>query len=235
MLGFYDYSVWLTYMSLISATIGIGMTIHGAGHPYWGVFFLMISGFCDAFDGRVARTKKDRTETQKKFGIQIDSLSDLVAFGVLPVCIGYALVGFGRDIEGIYRIEITNPVLSKLAIGFAIVILIVYVLAAMIRLAYFNVIEEERQETEVGCRKTYIGLPVTSAALIFPTILLMQYVIPIDISIVYYWGLLITACLFLSRIKVAKPGLRGIFVMVGVGVVIAILLLAGMLAMSHLR
>ena len=46
--------------------------------------------------------------------------------------------------------------------------MMLYVLAAMIRLAYFNVQEEIRQKEEGGVRKYYQGLPVTSAALIFP-------------------------------------------------------------------
>ena len=48
----------------------------------------MFSGFCDMFDGIVARTKKDRTDEEKRFGIQLDSLSDIVCFGVLPFVIG---------------------------------------------------------------------------------------------------------------------------------------------------
>ena len=41
-------------------------------------------------DGKVARTKKNRTETEKNFGDQIDSIADLICFGVLPVSIGLA-------------------------------------------------------------------------------------------------------------------------------------------------
>ena len=64
----------------------------GSGHPYIATFFLLICGLCDAFDGKVASTKKNRTAIEKNYGIQIDSLSDLVAFGVLPACIGAALI-----------------------------------------------------------------------------------------------------------------------------------------------
>ncbi|MDO4650680.1 MAG: CDP-alcohol phosphatidyltransferase family protein, partial [Eubacteriales bacterium] len=92
MLGFYDYTVWLTYLSLLSAGAGILASLQGGGHPYMGVFFLLVSGLCDAFDGRVARTKKNRTQMEKNFGVQIDSLADLVAFGVLPICIGSAML-----------------------------------------------------------------------------------------------------------------------------------------------
>ena len=84
MIGFYDYTVILTYLSLMSGTIGIMLCLNGMGHPYLGMFFPLFSGLCDTFDGKVARSKKDRTTQVKKFGIQIDSLSDLIAFGMLP-------------------------------------------------------------------------------------------------------------------------------------------------------
>ncbi len=235
MIGFYDYTVWLTYLSLVSATVGIGLSLHGAGHPYWGIFFLMLSGLCDAFDGRVARTKKNRTDAQKKFGIQIDSLSDLVAFGVLPACIGESLATLGPSIAGVPRMMARGPVEQTMATVFIIGTLLFYILAAMIRLAYFNVIEEERQKTEAGCRKTYIGLPVTSAALIFPFVLLLQYILPIDITIIYYVTLLVVGLLFLSKIEVVKPGLKGILIMVGIGLLEAVLLVIGMLAFKHLH
>ena len=103
MIGFYDYTVWLTYASLISASLGIVISLNGAGHPYIGVICLMVCGFCDAFDGKVARTKKDRTDRMRKFGIQIDSLSDLVAFGVLPACIGDAMLRVSPQIPEIPR------------------------------------------------------------------------------------------------------------------------------------
>ena len=87
MIGFYNYTVILTYMSLASAVVGITQVFEG--HERIAILCLLISGICDLFDGKVARHKKDRTDQEKLFGIQIDSLCDLVAFGVLPACIGY--------------------------------------------------------------------------------------------------------------------------------------------------
>ena len=77
MLGFYDYTVVLTYCSVISAVIGIYVSLSGAGHPYIGVMLLLLCGLFDTFDGRVARSKKNRTEKEKAFGVQIDSLSSM--------------------------------------------------------------------------------------------------------------------------------------------------------------
>lgn len=209
MIGYFDYTVWLTYFSLLSATVGILVSLGGDGHPYWGVVFLLFSGLCDAFDGKVARIKKDRTEQEKKFGIQIDSLSDLVAFGVLPMCIGMAMLRR----SSLLREEV---VISWLLTG----IMVLYVLAAMIRLAYFNVTEEERQKKEKGkIRLSYEGLPVTSAALIFPTVLLIQHITgpSVDVTPLYFGVGLLTGVLFLSRIRIGKPGLRGILIMVALG------------------
>ncbi len=216
MLGFYDYTVWLTYASLLSAGAGILFSLQGGGHPYVGIFFLMISGLCDAFDGRVARTKKNRTEMEKNFGVQIDSLADLVAFGVLPICVGSAMLRVYETIPSVaakLRVSTNGLILNILTV----VIMLFFLLAALIRLAYFNVTEEERQKTEGGCRKYYEGLPVTSSAIIFPLILTVQYIQPVDITPVYFLGLLLVGLAFISKFKVPKPGLREILIMVGIG------------------
>lgn len=222
MIGFYDYTVWLTYISLISGVAGILISLYGTGHPFLGMYCLMLSGLCDAFDGRVARTKKDRTEAQCKFGIQIDSLSDLVAFGILPVCIGISMIISGPGLKGVPHIPfIKLHIVTEIII---ILIMLFYALTAMIRLAYFNVVEEERQKTESGSRKTYIGLPVTSAALIFPFILVIQYITPADVTPLYFVFMLLTAVLFVTKFNIRKPGLKGILIMVGIGLVEAILI-----------
>lgn len=224
MIGFYDYTVILTYISLLSAGVGIFISLSGSGHPYWGTFFLLLCGLCDSFDGLVARTKKNRSQMEKSFGVQIDSLSDLVAFGVLPACIGMALTRTSPFLRQMFAADQEAAALRYL--GFTLfAILALYILAALIRLAYFNVTEEERQRTESGTRKTYTGLPVTSAALIFPVVLLLHYVLPMDISILYFPVTLITGFLFLCKFQIPKLHLRGILVLVGIGVAIALLML----------
>ena len=77
MIGYYNYTTLLTYLSLASATTGIVVSLMDSGHPYIAMCFLLFCGLCDAFDGKVARIKKNRTERECKFGIQIDSLSDI--------------------------------------------------------------------------------------------------------------------------------------------------------------
>ena len=102
--------------------------------------------------------------------------------------------------------------------------MLLYILAAMIRLAYFNVDEEERQKKEEGSRLFYSGVPVTSASLVFPTVMLFQYIIPVDITMVYFAFMIVLGFAFLSRIQIKKPGFKGLMIMVGIGVVEFILL-----------
>ena len=158
----------------------------------------------------------------------IDSLSDVVAFGILPTCIGAALV---------HRSDIFDFGKSGWGLGFSILcyaIMGLYALTAMIRLAYFNVTEEERQKVETGTRKYYLGLPVTSASLIFPAVLLVQYIcdkfLNVDITLAYFAIMLITAIAFVTKFQLKKPGLKAILAMVAIGVVEAAIMVVALIA-----
>ena len=224
MIGYYNYTMFLTYISLVSASLGIVISLAGNGHPYIGMCFLLLCGLCDAFDGKVARLKKNRTETEKKFGIQVDSLSDIVAFGVLPICIGAALM---RTSESLKKIQSGTAGMVVTVILFAI--MTIYALMALIRLAYFNVTEEERQNAETGSRKYYTGLPVTSASIIFPTILLINYLLlkfkNVDLAPIYFVMLGVVAAAFVLNFQLRKPGLKAILAMVAIGAVEGIIMI----------
>ena len=216
MIGVYDYTVILTYLSMISGCIGTVIAMTGMGHPYVGALFLMVSGLCDGFDGRVARSKKNRTQLEKNFGVQIDAFSDLVAFGILPAAIGIAMLRaserftdrpFWKD-DGKY--EWYPILLVAIAVG--------YILAGMIRLAYFNATEDERaKEAEERGAQYFTGLPITTASIVFPMVLILHYYIKFDFSIVYFIVMIILAALYLGNFKFRKPGRVGILLQVLVG------------------
>ena len=144
-LGIYDYTVILTYISLGISVFGITRALEGDFKV--AIFCLALSGLCDMFDGKIARTKKNRTDDEKNFGIQIDSLCDVVCFGIFPAMICYCL-------------GVNTPA----GIG----ALIFYSVASVIRLAYFNVSEAKRQNETSENRQYYQGLPITSIAVILP-------------------------------------------------------------------
>lgn len=182
-IGFYNYTVILTYMSLVSGLLGMKFAYDGKLGI--AICCLVFSGICDMFDGVVARTKKDRTEDQKNFGIQLDSLCDVICFGAFPAIFFY--------FSGVNSIG-------------GIAILVFYVLCAVIRLAFFNVLETKRQMSEDGCAKGYRGLPVTSSAMIFPFFYLLDLAfIPANVMhIINYILPLVTAILFITDIRIPK-------------------------------
>ena len=182
-IGVYDYTVILTYISLISAVTG--MIFASKGNFGVAVLCVFISGFCDAFDGMVARSKKNRTEDEKSFGIQLDSLVDVVSFGVVPAFICHQM-----GVQGV--------------IG--LICVFGYSICAVIRLAFFNVQEGKRQQQESGINKYYRGLPVTSISLIFPVVYLLRgFVEPEMFAVVLHIMLALTGFLFVLDFKVKKP------------------------------
>lgn len=202
MIGFFNYTTWLTYLSLLSATFGIFSCVNGDTDV--AIYCLLLSGFLDTFDGKVARSKKNRSEREKSFGVQIDSLTDLVCFGVLPVCVGLS-------------IGLSNT-FWYFAFG-------AYVLAGMIRLAFFNVLEEERKFITFEQSKGYIGLPITTASLIFPIVYLLKYVFPHKYVVIYGICLIITSCLFITKMKIKKPGVYALSLILVLGTTALVLII----------
>jgi len=202
MIGVYDYTVLLTYISFLSGLTGIYFAVNG--NTFVAIICLMFSGLCDMFDGKVARTKKNRTDEEKKFGIQIDSLSDLVAFGVLPSAIGYGL-GIGNT--------------------WMFFVLYLIPLCALIRLAFFNVNEEIRSSKTDEVRTEYLGLPVTSTAIILPVIYFLKKVTGFYFIYIYSASLLIISILFIKKFKMIKFKTKGLIILAGIGVLIFLLLM----------
>ena len=225
MIGVYDYTVILTYLSLLSGAMGIIVSMSGIGHPFIGMYFLLFSGLCDTFDGIVARTKKNRTQIEKDFGVQIDSFADLIAFGVLPVSIGIAMLRISTRFTYIPKLHPREGEFRWYPVLF-LFIAFLYILAAVIRLSYFNVTEDERakEKAETG-RSSYTGLPVTSASLIFPFVLLLHYILDFDLSVAYFCVMLLTGFLFLGRFKIKKPGKKMLTVLILIGIIEFILAL----------
>ena len=66
-LGYYNYTVILTYLGMLLAFTGMLRTMNG--DFAYALVLLMLAGICDMFDGTVASTNKKRTASEKKFGI----------------------------------------------------------------------------------------------------------------------------------------------------------------------
>ena len=182
MIGFYDYTVILTYVGLLSAVLGIFQAFQGNFVP--ALFCLGGVLFCDTMDGRVARAKKNRTRQECLFGIQIDSLCDVISFGAYPAVLCYC-AGL-RDIP------------SLVLIGY-------YCLCCVIRLGYYNVMEMEKEE---GTKTVYHGLPVVCLSVLMPAAFMVGLWVP---AAAFLWILrallLVMGTLYILDFPVNKPRL----------------------------
>lgn len=183
MIGFYNYTVILTYASLVCSVFGMMQAF--SGHYRIAIVCLAISGLLDMFDGKVARTKKDRTDDEKLFGVQIDSLCDVVCFGVFPAMLCWLL-----GVRGI---------LGGIVISY-------YCVCSVIRLAFFNVLETNRQRVEEGANKYYRGLPITTMAIVLPLLFLLNFCITEHaFHYVLVVALLVVGTLFIVNFRLRKP------------------------------
>jgi CDP-diacylglycerol--serine O-phosphatidyltransferase len=123
----------ITSMNLLAGIMGVIFTLEG--HLAWALPMMLLAAVFDFFDGLAARL----LQAHSPIGGELDSLSDLVSFGVLPALM-------------LYRVQPADaPALLRY------IPLFIAVMSA-VRLARFNV--DERQTTD------FIGLPTPSCALI---------------------------------------------------------------------
>ena len=185
MIGFYNYTVIVTYLGVALSIVG--MALSSNGRYEYAVLCLALAGACDTFDGKIARSMKNRTKEMEIFGVQLDSLCDMVCFGVTPVVIAYHM---------------------GLRSAWGIAIEIVFVLCGVIRLAYFNMLEElKHTDSQTEEQKGYRGLPITSITIIFPVIYLFHP--PVSSAVftnILALMLLIVAILYVLDFRLKKPG-----------------------------
>lgn len=212
MIGFYDYTVVLTYLSLICSVFGMTQAIDGRFRV--AIVCLALSGLLDMFDGKVARTKKNRTDDQKLFGVQIDSLCDVVCFGIFPAMICYVL-----GVRGI----------------FGGIVIAYYCVCSVIRLGFFNVLETNRQREEDGANKYYHGLPITTMSIVLPIVFLLNFCISEwEFKWVLVGTLLLVGTLFIVNFKLRKPSNKLLaLLVVAVGCAVVVILLFSKYHMIH--
>ncbi len=193
--GEWNRSVVLTYLGSAIACIGIGLIV--AKNCFDGAMIcLLLAGACDLFDGYVARKIK-RTSAQKAFGIELDSLADVIDFVALPIVILLCSCEF-------------SPLIMVVAIYFAI--------CGIARLAFFNTIVNKTD----GPVKFYRGLPVTYTALIIPIAgFLASRYLPSVPGEMLACTMAIVACLNIFDLRIPKPrgAAYGVLVALGIAVI----------------
>jgi CDP-diacylglycerol---serine O-phosphatidyltransferase len=142
--GVYILPNLFTTGTLFAGFYGIVSTMNG--DYFLAAWFILVASIFDALDGKVARL----TGTTSKFGVEYDSLADLVAFGVAPGLLMYAwaLKPFGK-------------------LGWLAAFL--YVVCGALRLARFNV------QVSTVESKRFVGLPIPAAASMVATCVLFLH------------------------------------------------------------
>lgn len=201
-IGQYHLSNLITYLGMGAAMVGLYNAV--SGRPTAGMICLVVSGICDLFDGLFARQFR-RNEVQKAFGVQIDSLADVLSFGALPVALMFSI---------------------GLTAWYQVALAVIYGFAALTRLAHFNQTVAEDHSDHPPTH--YRGLPVTYAAFFFGLGWLVRYS-PVAgaLPMIYTVLMGLLALLFVLDIPVKKPGgiAYGVFALLAVGTVAAMVAL----------
>lgn len=147
------------FFTMGNLIFGMLCIYYAISHSFiYASIFLFIAMIFDFLDGKVARMSKKITDQGRHFGKELDSLSDVVSFGVAPAVFGYTL-----GLESWWQI----------------IILLFFTSAGMLRLSRFNITENQGY---------YEGLPITLNGLLFSILFFIHLKIayPIEYALIAY-------------------------------------------------
>ena len=176
----------ITMASILCGFSSVVMSINAAGAIPERYFLgaaglLVLAGIFDGLDGRVARA----TNTTTEFGVQLDSLADVISFGMAPAILAYRY--------GFFQLGIQDPHLR--AVGWAACF--VYTACGALRLARFNV-----QVGSVDSRY-FVGLPIPAGAACVAAVIIWHPTPPTTIASAYGFAteLFLLGLLMVSTIR----------------------------------
>jgi len=157
----------LTVSNLFLGVLAIILAFQGDQYVDYAAITVIIGMLADGLDGRVARM----LNAQSEFGKELDSLSDVITFGVAPAFIMYVVVLQDFNLLGIF-------------------VTAIFPICGALRLARFNV--------QAGVPGYFIGLPITAAGGVLATLALYHQVFnPILLAV----SMLLLAFLMVSKVK----------------------------------
>ncbi len=152
---------------------------------YRAAVLLIFAMLFDLMDGRVARL----TKTQSAFGLQIDSLADVISFGVAPALLVYQWV------------------LNRLPVA-GLLTAFMFVACAAIRLARFNVLSSNESGTPLKPSKYIIGLPTPPASGILISLVVANHAAGDALSDERYTMVILGMTVVLSLLMVSNVRFR---------------------------
>jgi CDP-diacylglycerol--serine O-phosphatidyltransferase len=157
----------LTVSNLFLGIVAIILAFQGKQYVDYAAITVIIGMLMDGLDGRVARM----LNAQSEFGKELDSLSDVITFGVAPAFIMYVVALQQLDVLGI-------------------IITALFPICGALRLARFNV--------QAGVPGYFIGLPITAAGGVLATLALYHEVFNL---VLLAASMLLLSFLMVSKIK----------------------------------
>ena len=159
------------FAAIILASHGLGTVREPGVFPQAGLSFLALAGYlvflgmvADVLDGHVARI----SQSTSSFGAQLDSLCDVISFGIAPA---FLMVRFVEAYSS--HLQSAGRDFAPLPERFVYLIAGVYVMCAIIRLARFNV-ETKKDDPHMG----FYGLPTPPAAGVIVSLIVLQQDFP---------------------------------------------------------
>ncbi len=172
-----------TLANLICGCLAIMLCVPEAGNDafYRAATLIVLAMFFDTIDGRVARL----TRTQSAIGLQLDSLSDLVSFGVAPGVMAFRWY--------------LNPLGMIGLIG-----MFCFIAAGAVRLARFNVLTTQDDGTPKKPGKYVLGLPIPAAAGVSVSVAVAYSIIEFSIAHFETWFLVLMVVLSFCMISTVR-------------------------------
>jgi len=147
----------------------------------------LFAGLCDMFDGRIARNLRGRLRRDKVYGIQLDSLADMVSFGVVP-----ALLAYNMGFKGVADL----------------LVYLFFIICGAVRLAYFNT--QALTDTKDLNVRFYTGAPIPFSCVFFPLLFIMTIFIKNPETTVWIFRafFVLLGIAYVLRIKIKKFGAK---------------------------
>ena len=201
-IGYYSLANAVTLFGLISSVTACFLAANDK--PIFALYMLFLSCICDAFDGKIARASK-RTPQEKFFGVQLDSLCDVISFGLTPCFIAFSF-GFKGWLD--------------------VLIYGIFIVCGAIRLAYFNTLANANPGKPM---KTFRGVPIPMSTIVITFLFLLTTFMPATVSVWFFRIFLLALAIgFVLNIKIKKPNSKqGAIILLAELILLIIIVIAG--------
>ena len=168
----------ITILGVVCAITG--MLLCFIGKAGFAAVLLSVSGICDGFDGYFAK-KVRKPHQSSEYGVELDSLADIVCAGVFPVVLSMSL-GFTK--------------------WYNLIAYVLFIMCGITRLAYYNV--------NSSSKDYFNGVPITVSAFLIPIIYLIfrNSTSRIYLMIALMCSFLALSILYVTNVKIKKPSLE---------------------------